>query len=180
MNLKRLGQTILVCVFCRKCWETVKHDLFEVMSEFFTSGKLEKSINSSFITLILKVENPIGTLDFRPICLVSSSYKIVSKVLSRRLREIVGEVVSDTQCAFIKGRQIFDGVLIANELIHSVLKKGGYGVTEALYLVLDKAVELGLIEGFNNVIQGMSFSIRRLRMESRLCFGGTFCVGTGL
>ncbi|KAA3474236.1 non-LTR retroelement reverse transcriptase-like, related [Gossypium australe] len=109
------------------CWEIVKHDFFEVMYEFFTSRKLEKSINSSFITLIPKVKNPTEISDFRPICLVSSLYKIVSKVLSRRLREIVDEVVSDTQCAFIKGRQIFDGVLITNELIHSVLKNGGCG-----------------------------------------------------
>lgn len=58
---------------------------------------------------------------------MSSLYKIVSKVLSRRLREVIGEVVSETQCAFIKGRQIFDGILIANELIHSVMKRGRCG-----------------------------------------------------
>ncbi|KAA3485560.1 DExH-box ATP-dependent RNA helicase DExH10-like [Gossypium australe] len=80
-------------------------------------GKLEKNINSSFIQLISK----------RPICLVSSLYKIVAKVLSRRLKEIVEIVVSDTQCAFIRGRQIFYRVLIANGLIHSVNKGGSKG-----------------------------------------------------
>lgn len=57
-------------------------DLYGLMSDFFISGKLEKSINSSFTTLILKVENPNEISNFRPICLVSSLYKIVSKVLS--------------------------------------------------------------------------------------------------
>ncbi|KAG4182030.1 hypothetical protein ERO13_A09G018832v2 [Gossypium hirsutum] len=38
--------------FYRKCWEIVKHDLLGLMSDFFTFGKLEKSINSSFIILI--------------------------------------------------------------------------------------------------------------------------------
>ncbi|TYI88181.1 hypothetical protein E1A91_D04G189500v1, partial [Gossypium mustelinum] len=80
--------------FFRKSWEILKEDLFRLMHDiFFISGKLEKSINSSFITLIPKVENPNEILDFRPICLVSSLYKIVSKVLSRRIREVVGEVV---------------------------------------------------------------------------------------
>ncbi|KAK5802316.1 hypothetical protein PVK06_029904 [Gossypium arboreum] len=88
--------------FYRKCWEIVKHDLLGLMSDFFTFGKLEKSINSSFIILIPKVENPTKISEFRPICLVSSLYKIVSKVLSRRLKEVVGEVVSETQCTFIK------------------------------------------------------------------------------
>ncbi|KAA3481605.1 RNA-directed DNA polymerase [Gossypium australe] len=77
------------------------------MSNFFTSGKLEKSIKSSFITLIPKMENPTEISEFRPVCLVSSLYKIVSKVLSRRLREVVGEVVSETQCAFIKERRMW-------------------------------------------------------------------------
>lgn len=51
--------------------------------------------------------------------------KIIAEVLSRRLKEIIGSLVSDTQCAFIKGRQIFDGILIANELLHSIKKKKG-------------------------------------------------------
>ncbi|KAA3489170.1 putative Transposon TX1 [Gossypium australe] len=110
-----------------ECWEIVKLDLLGVMSDFFTSRKLDKSINSSFITLIPKVENPTEISEIKPICLVSSLYKIVSKVLSRRLREVVREMVSKTQCAFIQGRQIFYGILITNELIHSVMKRGGCG-----------------------------------------------------
>ena len=55
--------------------------------------------------------------DFRPISLVSSVYKILSKVLANRLRKVIGNVVSASQYAFIKGRQILDGILIANELV---------------------------------------------------------------
>ncbi|KAH1057945.1 hypothetical protein J1N35_036010 [Gossypium stocksii] len=72
-----------------------------------------------------------------------SLYKIVAKVLSRRLREVIGELVSETQCAFIKGRQLFYGILIANEVIHSMKKIEGNGVTAVL---LDKARVMGLIE----------------------------------
>ncbi|KAA3478413.1 LINE-1 reverse transcriptase isogeny [Gossypium australe] len=140
-GFKALGSDGFNLCFLRKCWEIVKNDLFGLMSEFFIIGKLEKSINSSFITLIPKVENPIDISDFRPICLVSSLYKIVSKVLSRRLREIVEEVVTDTQCAFIRGRQIYDEVLIANELIHSVKKKGGDGGYLILKLDFSKAYD---------------------------------------
>lgn len=55
-----------LCYF-RKCWEVVKEDLFEMMVKFFNSGKLEKSINSSFIALIPKNDNPQDILEFRPI-----------------------------------------------------------------------------------------------------------------
>ncbi|KAH1083989.1 hypothetical protein J1N35_023750 [Gossypium stocksii] len=60
--------------FFRKCWEVVQKDLLEMMAEFYKTGKLERSINSSFIALIPKNENPNDISEFKPICLVSSLY----------------------------------------------------------------------------------------------------------
>lgn len=54
---KALGSDGFNMVFYRKCWDVVKDDLFIMLSKFYQNGKLEKSINSSFITLIPKVEN---------------------------------------------------------------------------------------------------------------------------
>lgn len=39
-------------------------------------------------------------------------------MLTNRLIKVVGNVVSDSLSAFIKGRQILNDVLIANELVH--------------------------------------------------------------
>jgi len=48
---------------------------------------------------------------------VGSLYKILAKILANRLRSVIGSVISDSQSAFIKGRQILDGILVANELV---------------------------------------------------------------
>ncbi|GAU35782.1 hypothetical protein TSUD_56590 [Trifolium subterraneum] len=103
--------------FFKDFWDLLKVDLLNFFSDFHRHGVLTKGLNSTFIALIPKVESPLKVSDFRPIALVSSIYKILSKVLANRLRNVVGVVVSDAQSAFIKGRQILDGILIANELV---------------------------------------------------------------
>jgi len=49
-------------------------------------------------------------------------YKILAKVLANRLRQVIDSVVSDVQSAFVKNRQILDGILIANEVVDEARK----------------------------------------------------------
>ena len=66
-------------------------------------------------------------MDFRPISLVGSLYKLLAKILANRSKRVVGKVISNSQHAFVEGRQILDVVLIVKEALDSRLKsvKGG-------------------------------------------------------
>jgi hypothetical protein len=90
--------------FLKEFWPELKEDIMRFITEFHRNGKLSKGINSTFIALIPKVDNPQKLNDFRPISLVGSLYKILAKVLANRLRQVVGSVVSEVQSAFVKER----------------------------------------------------------------------------
>jgi len=83
--------------FFKDFWIDMTHDIMSFMVEFHRNGKLSRGINSTFIALIPKIDNPKKLNDFRPISLVGNIYKILTKVLANRLRSMIGSVVSEEQ-----------------------------------------------------------------------------------
>ncbi|KAE8660741.1 hypothetical protein F3Y22_tig00116951pilonHSYRG00750 [Hibiscus syriacus] len=114
--------------FFKKCWSGLKEHVLKFFQDFFRGRKWEHGVNHAFITLIPKKTNPESVEDFRPISLVGSLYKILSKVLSKRLSGCVGDIISQSQFAFIPGRQLLDCAFIANEGIDLWRKQGLQGV----------------------------------------------------
>lgn len=66
--------------------------------------------------------------DFRPISLMGYVYKIISKVLTKRLKIVIFKLVDKQQMTFIKGRQMMDAALVANECVDSILKRMTPGI----------------------------------------------------
>ena len=49
-------------------------------------------------------------------------YKVSAKMLANRLRIVIGNVISEIQSAFVKGRQILDGILVVNKVVDEAKK----------------------------------------------------------
>lgn len=77
--------------------------------------------------MIPKNEGVEKISEFRPISLVGSTYKIKSKCLALWLIEVLLSLVPKGQCAFLKSRNMVDGVLCANEVIDARIREGWQG-----------------------------------------------------
>ncbi|GJX72277.1 RNA-directed DNA polymerase, eukaryota [Tanacetum coccineum] len=120
---KSLGPDGFTFGFYRRYWNLIEGDVVNAVTWFFHHGRIPNRGNSSFITLIPKIPNANMVKDFRPISLNGSVYKIVAKILANRLVMVLGDLVSDTQYAFVKDRQILNGPFILNELVQWCKKK---------------------------------------------------------
>ncbi|KAJ9557995.1 hypothetical protein OSB04_012609 [Centaurea solstitialis] len=109
--------------FLKKFWDLIKSDLMKATTWFWEKEELGSGCNSAFLPLIPKVVSPIHLGDFRPISLIGVFYKILAKLLAERIKKVIGKLISNPQSAFIKGRSILDGILIANEVVDYVRKK---------------------------------------------------------
>lgn len=76
-----------------------------------------KGCNTSFISLIPKRADPTTPKEYQPISLICCQYKVIAKLLANRLLTVLPYIISNTQSAYIKERQITDGPMIINELI---------------------------------------------------------------
>jgi hypothetical protein len=103
--------------FLKKSWDVIKGELRILFDQFHGIGSLPKSLLSYFVTLVPKVHLPHTLGDYRPISLLGCLYKIITKVLTSRLAKVMNSIFASTQSAFIKGRNLVDGVLVVNEIV---------------------------------------------------------------
>jgi hypothetical protein len=85
-------------------YDLLGSDILKVVEESRINGHIHEPLNSTFIALIPKTDNPSSFDDFRPISLCNCLYKIISKVISRRLKEILSRNISSEQFGFLAGK----------------------------------------------------------------------------
>lgn len=103
--------------FYQKYWGIVSHSIFNFCFRAFKESKIEENINTTHICLIYMCNNAQSLNNFRPISLCNTSYKIITKIMSRRLRPLMDKIIGPCQSSFLKNRQTADNATIIQEVI---------------------------------------------------------------
>ena len=128
--------------FFQSNWTTIGQAICREIQEFFSTGVLRESTKRTFVRLIPKGSGPKLVSDYRPIALCNVTYKIISKILSLRLRPILQYIVGENQSAFVKNRAISDNVLITHELLHYIkISKAKINCSMAVKTDMSKAYD---------------------------------------
>lgn len=98
------GPNDLPALFYQHFWHSDKDKVVERCLMSLNRGVFLRSLNHTNITLITKSDLPSMAADFRPISLCNVSYKIISKVLTNRLKLVLNSIISVSQNALVPGR----------------------------------------------------------------------------
>lgn len=122
---KAPGPDGMTSLLFQKYWGITADVVKLTVKDFFSTGTLDPRLNQTNICLIPKTERPSEMTEFRPISLCNVSYKVISKIMSKRLKRCLPKIISETQSAFVARRLITDNILVAHEVFHALRTNTG-------------------------------------------------------
>lgn len=119
-SLKSPGPDGYSAGFFQNSRATMGQDVIRAALHFLNGEQFEEGLNATNICLVPKVSSPTQVTDYRSISLCYVIYKLISKVLANRLKNVLPIIISSEQSAFILGRLITNNVLVAFETLHTM------------------------------------------------------------
>uniref|UniRef100_A0A8C2FKM2 Reverse transcriptase domain-containing protein n=1 Tax=Cyprinus carpio TaxID=7962 RepID=A0A8C2FKM2_CYPCA len=104
--------------FYKAFWLELGVDLLEVLKDSLSKGGLPLSCRRAVITLLPKKGDLTDIKSWRPVSLLCSDYKILSKALGNRLAGVLGQVIHPDQTYCVPGRSIFDNISLIRDIFY--------------------------------------------------------------
>ena len=141
--------------FYQTFFELIEKDLLNSYNDSFHKGSLSISQKRGSITLIPKGDVNLTDLkNWRPITLLNVDYKLLSKVLAKRMELLLPKLIHTDQTGFINGRYIGQNIRLLCDIMELSDTKKSQGIF--LFVDFEKAFDtlewsfiLKTLEAFN-------------------------------
>ena len=114
-------------------WPVVGTDLLEVFRKGLDDSRLAYSQYLAVIKLLYKKGPREETKNWRPISLLNTDYKLLSKVLAERIKSVLPEIIHRDQTGGISGRYIGENIRLIEDILYEMENHD----SEAIILMLD-------------------------------------------
>lgn len=163
--------------FFLKFWHIVEGGVTEAVLSVLSLGHILTKMNFTHILLIPKKKDKQTMLDYHPINLSNVVSQIVSKVLANRVKNILPNIVSDSQSAFVPGRLITDNTAVAYEMLHR-LRNRRQGRVGHMVIKLDISKAFDLVEWkfLKKIMLKLCFSARWVDLAMQCVSSASYTV----
>ena len=103
--------------FFKVFWNELKEDILDVFNESFVDSFLPQSCRRAVLTLLPKKGDLQEIKNWRPVSLLCTDYKMLSKALANRLKKVMDQIIHRTQTYCVPGRSIVDNVSLIRDLL---------------------------------------------------------------
>ena len=160
-NNKAPGPDMIPIETIKAGGQPLKDMLLELFNRSWISGTVPREWNQSLICPIFKNKgDPLECKNYRGISLMSHAGKLYERILERRLRSKVEELLSESQCGFRPGRGTVDQIAALRLFLE---KSWEYAIDQHIcFLDLEKAFDRVPREKMWKVIEDTGISSRLL------------------
>ncbi|XP_038988602.1 uncharacterized protein LOC120112787 [Phoenix dactylifera] len=127
--------------FFRQYWGIIRTAVIKAIQCFFSQERMPDDWKATFITLIPKRQEAAEPGHFRPISLCTTLYKVVARIMVRRMKPLLPGIISQEQGAFIAGRNISHNVLLAQEMMWDLQQASKRRSLMAIKLDMERAYD---------------------------------------
>ncbi|XP_063765417.1 transposon TX1 uncharacterized 149 kDa protein [Eleginops maclovinus] len=103
--------------FYKVFWPVMGDDLLDVLRDSLSKGRLPLSCRRAVLTLLPKKGDLQELGNWRPVSLLCTDYKLLSKVLATRLRRVMEHVIHVDQTYCVPSRLITDNVTLIRDVL---------------------------------------------------------------
>ena len=117
--------------FYKALWPLLDNLIEHMFNESYELGELSESQRKAVISLIFKKDDQEDTSNYRPISPTNVDYRILAFTLAERVQQVMGDLVSTDQSAYIRGRYMGTNIRLVNDILeyYDLFSKSGILLT---------------------------------------------------
>lgn len=109
--------------FFRATWLIIGAEVTDAVMDFFAKPFMPSALNATTLILIPKRPRAENIAEYRPISCLNTIYKLVTKIISSRLKKVLPTIILPNQTGFVENRLILENILLASEVLNGYHKK---------------------------------------------------------